>query len=668
MFRLNGERERMLLTAGRGTQSRRTGMAVDFWRLVHALRRNAKLLATLLAISVVFGTVVGRHGIPKTYVAKAILLWEPPAAGRAERTREISTLVDSVKLPANLDLVRERLGYREPLHVLANRIDVSTGDPSMLISISATSTRPDSAAELANTMVDVYLDAQREVSESRLRETAESLRLSLVQSRKALEESRDRYDRFRTDHRIGDLSIEVQAAIEEVARLRVAANDARVELESSQAEEAAQRRIQVVAPRATGPVADSPPANAARLAEVEANLANARARHTEEHPRVKLLEAEAAELRSSGAAGTTDTARPAAPTPGAGRLAHTVQTRRAAEQRRKALQDVIRESEERASKLTAVEGEAARLLADMNAQQDHVASLLKQSATAEDDVRSASSYFQIVSRASSPEHPERGFGWIFALGFPVAVVLLAILLLLLREMKSLSARTATEAAFWARAPVLWSSSWPRGTEAECRELGRQLANVMESRPGVVGFTVLRASKSDADAASWLAELVADRLNARGENSNMVDLRYRALQEQFELADALEHRVLGEEIGLLRSDFHAVLTVLPSLDDPASVRAALRWIDALVVIVPSGRVSYKRLHSLRHTLGLQEHGLGLVMIDVTPDLLQSTPRTAAAAFAFWPPPRRRRRSTVIPAQLEENNAGPLIALEEVIPPR
>lgn len=667
MFRLNGERERMLLTASRGTQSRRTGMAVDVWRLVHPLRRNVKLLAMLLAISVILGTVVGRHGIPKAYVAKAILLWEPPAAGRAERTREISTLVDSVKLPANLDLVRERLGFREPLHALAKRIDVTTGDPSMLITISATSTRPEAAAELANTMVDVYLDAQRKVSESRLRETAESLRLSLVQSRKSLEESRDRYDRFRTDHRIGDLSIEVQAAIEEVARLRVAANDARVELESSLAEEAAQRRIRSVAPRALGPVDDSP-ANAARLAEVESNLANARARHTEEHPRVKLLEAEAAELRSRGAAGTSGTARVAAPTPGAGRLEHTVQTRRAAEQRRKALQDVIRESEERASKLTAVEGEAARLLADMNAQQDHVASLLKQSATAEDDVRSASSYFQIVSRASPPDHPERGFGWIFALGFPVAVVLLAILLLLLREMKSLSARTATEAAFWARAPVLWSSSWPRGTEAECRELGRQLANVIESRPGVVGFTVLRGSKSDGDAASWLAELVADRLNARGENSNMVDLRYRVLQEQFELADALEHRVLGEEIGLLRSDFHAVLTVLPSLDDPASVRAALRWIDALVVIVPSGRASYKRLHSLRHTLGLQEHGLGLVMIGVPADLLQSTARTATAAFAFWPPPRRRRRAAVIPAQLEENSAGPLIALEEVIPPR
>jgi len=459
--------------------------------------------------------------------------------------------------------------------------------------------------------------------------------------------------------------VEVQAAIEEVARLRVAANDARVELDSSEAEENALRKQRAGAPPSiAGASPEENRALTSRLAEVEANLADARAKYTDEHPRVKLLAGEATELRNRvsnpAEQPKTMTRNPAYSMLGA-RMEQSSTARRSAEQRRKALEEVIRESEDRASKLTAVEGEAARLLADVSVLQDHVAALLKQLATAEDDVRSASSYFQIISAAVPPEHSEKSLGRIVAVATPLLTMLISILIMTLREMRNLTVRTASEAAYWSRAPVLWSSGWPAGPESETRELGRELANVLESRPAVVGVTVYNAREGDEEACAWLSTLVVDRLNSRGEASSIVDLRYRALEEKADLADALEHKQLGEEIGALRTDSHAVLAVLPSLDDIAAVRASLRWIDALIVIVPSGKVKFTTLDGLRRSLGLMEHGLGLVLVDMPLDLLSSGSRTAGGAYSFWPPARRRRRSSMMSAQISQHSAAAVMAL-------
>lgn len=671
MFRLNGERERLMLPAAQRSAGR-TGAAVDGWRLLRILKRHKRLLLTLLVLSAAIGAVTGRYLLIKTYVARAVLLWEPPATARAERIREISTLVDSVKIPANLAQVRERLGYQEPLEALAQRIDVESGENSMLITITGRTTNRNTAAALTNAMVDVYLESQKKVSEARLQETAQSLRHSLVQSQKSLDEARGRYDQFRKEHRIGDLGIEVQAAIEEVARLRVAANDARVELDSSEAEESVLRKQRASAPATiVGATPEENRALTARLAEVEANLADARAKYTDEHPRVRLLSGEASELRNRvnnpAEQPKATTRNPAYSVLGA-RVEQSAAAKRAAEQRRKALQDVIQESEDRASKLTSVEGETARLLADVSVLQDHVAALLKQAATAEDDVRSATSYFQIISKATPPEHSEKGLGRIVAVATPLLTMLTALLILGLREMRNLSVRTAAEASYWSKAPVLWSSGWPAGPESETRELGRELANVLEARPAVVGISVCRVNEGDEETSAWLATLVVERLNSRGVASSIIDLRYRALEEQADLADALEHKQLGEEIRALRADSHATLAVLPNLDDIAAVRASLRWIDALVVIIPSGKVKFTWLDGLRRSLGLMEHGLGLVLVDVPLDLLDSSSRTAAGAYSFWPPPRRRRRSSIMPAQISQHSTAAVMALEGMPPPR
>jgi uncharacterized protein involved in exopolysaccharide biosynthesis len=653
--------------------ARPQGVPLDVWRFVRMLRRYRVVLISVALASAVLGVVIGKWVVVKTYAAPAVLLWEPPSSARADAQREISTLVDSVKLPTNLGVVRDKLGYAGTLEQLAKQIEVSSGDNSMLITITGRESSRQGSADLTNAMVDVFLESQKQLSATRLQEVATALRASLAQSQQALDESRRRYDQFRTDNRIGDLSIEMQAAIEEVARLRVAANDARVELQTSEAEEEVLRKQRTgLAPTVSGTNAEQQRAEAARLGQVEADLASARAKYTDEHPRVKILQNEASRLKTelqdpNRAVPQVTQRNPAHATVG-GRMMVSSAAKRSAEQRRKALGDVIDEAERHAAKLTAVQGQAANLLADMTVAQDHVAGVLKQLATAEDDVRSASSYFQIVSRATVPEYPEKGIGRTVALATPLGALLLALLVLLRREMSSLVIRTGPEAAYWSRAPVLWSTSWPGGNVDEMRELGREMANILETRPAVVGISVL-GRKEHADTGALLASISHARLVSRGEDCAVTDLRNRATPARAgDLADALEHRGLGEELAQLRAGTGTVLAVLPTLQDIAAVRASLRWLDALVVVVPSGKVRFTQLQSLRAALSLPEHGLGIVVVDVPQDLLGATSRTAAGEYGFWPSARRRRRSSMMAARLSQGTgANPMVTLPGV-PPR
>lgn len=617
----------------------RTGWPIDLRRVLVVLRRNLPWIFGMTVIAALGGVLLARFVITRTYSSSASLLWEPPAASRTDGSRELSTLVNSVKLPTNLVQVRERTGYQGPLIDLASDLEVSAADNSMLITITGKAPSPKAAADLTNTTVDVFLDAQKKVSETRLRETALALKQSLDQSHKALTEARARYDEFRSANKIDDLAAETQSAIEELARLRVVENNARVELESAQADEQIHRGVRVPAvgaPLAAQAAARAPVADP-RLAVLEAELTDARAKYTDSHPRIRALESEISTLRANPppapmSAASSPAAQARRQDPPAVGVRDTAASRRSVAQRRKALESVIHDAEQRAAQLTAVQGKAAQLLADVSVAQDRSTALLKLTATAEDDVRSASSDFQIVSRATIPERAEKGTGRALAVGAPLGALLIGLLVLLWREFGSLRVRTAAEASWWARAPVIWSSAWPSGTPEEARQLGREVANVMESRHAVIGITGI----GDSHQAEELSVMVADRLLGRGEACFLVDLRNRAVPNRnADLADALEHRSLGELIAQARSMHRVVLLVLPSTDDMPALRAGLRWADAVVVIVESGKVTAPSLWGLRSALGLHEGGIGLVVTAVRNVLLHPAGRIAGLVQEFWP---------------------------------
>jgi len=354
----------------------RAGAPVDIRRLARAVASKKRVLLSLVIASALTGVVIAKLALPKTYAANATLLWEPPPALHGEAARELVTLAQSVKLPANLLQVRDGLHRDETVEHLAKSVDVTFGDNTMLIGITGKDSDPASAAVLTNKVVDVFLGAQREVAANRLRGSVEALRESLSESETALKDSRAKYDAFRAQYHVDDFSIEVQSSIAELARLRTSAHDAEIELHGLQAREAALTHAQSKSASTVITSTSEENTDAARLARSETELAALRSKYSEDHPAVLALAAEVNVLKGRAA-----TLPPAVTAQTLGRnpiydaLATQAQESRVGrssmEERAKALAEVQQAAEVRASTLTSVQGEAARLLADVTTNDRH---------------------------------------------------------------------------------------------------------------------------------------------------------------------------------------------------------------------------------------------------------------------------------------------------------
>jgi hypothetical protein len=202
---------------------------------------------------------------------------------------------------------------------------------------------------------------------------------------------------------------------------------------------------------------------------------------------------------------------------------------------------------------------------------------------------------------------------------------------MLREVARMRLRSASELAYWIEGPVLWASAWPGTRKGEARDLSREVADAMATRTGVIGLTTL----SDADDAANLADLLRARLVRRGATCAVLDTRTRELPEAaVDLADALEDLSFGEELAQLRKTATTVLVVLPALNDVAPARAARRWLDALVVLVPSGSAKLTEVAGIRGALSLEGPGLAAVLIDAPEWLLSRASRTYGDPQELW----------------------------------
>jgi len=597
------------------TEAHRPGAPVDPRRVVAALRRARLPLISIAVASVVAAAFLGKFVLPRKYLAESTILWEPPFAAHTESTRQIATLAQSVKLPANLLRVRDKLAPTETIESVAKTIDVTVGDTSMLITVAATESSARTAVDVANTMVDVFLDSQRTLSANRLQQVVASLQESLVQGEAALIAARAKYDTFRAAHHVADFPAEVQAAITELARVKVAADDARVEVLELEAREASLRQSQGDSPEHMVVSRNEELPGAVRMSQLEIELAAKRAKLSNDHPVVAAAAAELDALRKRGVGPSVTSqviGRNAVRDAVSAQLEESSALRRAVEERTHALEDLRRDSEQRAGQLTAVQGEAARMLADVSANDDHVAGLFKQIAMAEDDVRAATSHFQVVSPATLPEHSQRGFRRIVALCLPFAVTFAAVFLVLWREIGRLRVRTAREAAYWSGAPVLSTTSWPNGGADEASRLARDVASATDAGCGVIGVTT--ASTVEDGTSGALVEELLRSAQRRGRSCAVQESTVPWPMSKLTLADWLDRRAFGDRIARWRSTHDLVLVVLPPLSERDAVRTAQRWLDGMLVVVPSNVVPGPDLMRLREEMGMGERGLGVVLIS------------------------------------------------------
>lgn len=659
--------------AAKKPEGPRPGRPVEIGRLVQSLVRRKWILIAGALAGLLAGVIIAKVIVPRTYRSRAVIEWEPAQLGDAARppdVRELRTLVDSVKLPTNLAEVRRRLGISATLDQLGERLEVTFDANSNIVTVAAEAPEASEAAELADTVVAVFMEHQSALEQTRREEQVEGLRADLTKARNSLAQARGEYDRFRREAGVADLSIERQQAIELAASLRAQAEMAEAD---AQAQNARARAI-----AETSAPGESPDSHALR--DARQRLEAARARLSEEHPRVQSLAAEVQALEASQRS-------PAGRARAAGGAAADG---RAARERQETYERLAQQAQQRLAELSEVEGDASQLLASVRVKEGHVADLEGSLARAQDVARAPTTGFRVVAPALVPEQPERSYRRPAAVAIPIAVLVLTILGLLIYEIRGLKVFTANEVAYWGNGPVVGSSTWPReggSLSALVEELGdlapeargttlvvgatkaqQQIAEEVATRLQVevvvepvaegdggleetqyydpeTGESVIIPSSerpppalakvsavpamAESDAAVATAPVAHGKAGAivRRRVEETMQRRAKDGSIQQVTAQRVEYLVDGQQ----HDDAPQYIEAYRGEAIGPALRKAARLADRVLVVVPSGELSIHRMGEIRSLVGRED--VGFLVVNLPPHLTRFADR-AGPVEEFW----------------------------------
>ncbi len=443
------------------------GTPIDLQRLFGVFWRVRYWLVGLVICSFVSGVYIAKTFVPVTFSATSALVWEPRDKGLdpAEHERRLRTIVETVKIPKNLALTRERQGSAMSLEQLARRLSVTVRPDSSLIHITGQGVSAQEAKSFADEVVHVLIEsdtagyiAELEEEETRLVGLLEIARSEAVKSR-AL------YDEFRGENGIIYLPSDRDQQVEQVRSLGQAAWLARVEAR-------AQGMRAETLTKAKGKLSPSVllsehelDAAKQRQADLQAELESLRASLSPDHPRILTLMAQVQQLSESGSSlkpvvdarilgrhPQLDTIEASATTASA--------DRDAAEMRHDTLADLQGQANARLEELNKIEGRAKELYATVSRTEERVVHFEERIALIRDELAAPAMALVVLSEANLPLYPTSSKRRMVAMAVPVVTVVLVCSFILALSNRGLRAHTAREIAYWSRLPVIAYSQWP----------------------------------------------------------------------------------------------------------------------------------------------------------------------------------------------------------------
>jgi uncharacterized protein involved in exopolysaccharide biosynthesis len=413
---------------------KRPGFPVEPRRVLQILADNRKPLLKVFLIAVAVALLASLF-VPVTFESSAQLLYErTPVLEPEGKEPTPGAFVESAIAPSRLREVRDRLAWDISLDELLTRVDVTLEGRAAMRIVGRAGTAEEARA-LTKTMLDVFLARQAAFNTQKLERLTAENRVGLERAKETREEANKAYDAFRKKSGKPDLIREQTQLLERSAKLR------------SKAEEAG---VEVVAQEA-------------RIAELE--------KSQRQHPRVQALKQRVASLQAQRKGQTTELAdQTLVANPARASVDQQIALARAAaaaaREREAALRVLLKAIKEEAESLSPGEGEARRVVAELEQASARVEQLTDRAATLRDAALGPLTGFRVLSAPMLPEEAERSKGYVLLLlMLPVLSALIFALVLIVRRLRSLTAEAPREVAWWGNGPVLGTSVWPRDPEA-----------------------------------------------------------------------------------------------------------------------------------------------------------------------------------------------------------
>lgn len=619
-----------------GSEGGRVGMPVDAERITSVLKRTRKQWIAAALVGVVLGLVLAKLLVPASYIADTTLKFDgyPTVKGVPMPTHnDFGTLVADITSDDLLRQVKHDLHLKRSVRDLRHLVDVATDPVGEAVNIKTPGDSPSQAAAFANTLAKRFLEYRTKSERTRLESLSAHLDERLKAASKELQGSRRTYDEFRKAHGIADLNTEQEQRITSAADLQAKAGIAESDVKALEARTEQLEKDLHGTPSTVSAGRASPAAQ--QLAKLRVELTQLRAQYTDEYPRVRALEEQAAALQQQIRSGKADGSSLSNPQYASTRTA-LMQAKadlEAAKQKQKELTSLASTAAQSVDRLSQNEGQASRLLAAVRVDEGLLNDLQDRKTRVQDALRDPEPGFRVLSPATDPEYPEsaRKQRILVAAAVPTLLLLLVLGMAFYGELRGFKVRTSREVAFWGGGPVVGATRWPR-TPQGIYEL---VADMDDCVPVTQGLTLVVAA---SDREQPLAEHLAAELNADwmptqlfGASENPSDapvvsivrrpaselvVRSQFANDDLRGEGRLEHRIEA---------WHGAL-------DGQPIRRAARLADRVAVVVSANNTSALDLRRIPTRLGRTE-GVGYVLVGLD-DELATLPDRQGDVEAFW----------------------------------
>lgn len=187
----------------------------------------------LLMVAVVSGAAGVMAGLTlgwRTYEAETVLLYKPSTeAKNLYAVPSVTTYMSMVKIRSNLEEVNRRLNLGATLSALESAFSVVAEKNSDLMIICARAKTPALAADMANMLRDVFLEAQTSVRRSEAAKMVRDLEARLATVTEQLRLADRALNEFNATHKVVNLDKEAQKYLDQLTTIDVLCDNARLE-------------------------------------------------------------------------------------------------------------------------------------------------------------------------------------------------------------------------------------------------------------------------------------------------------------------------------------------------------------------------------------------------------------------------------------------------------
>ena len=653
----------------------RPGRPIEPMRLISMLVAGRWWLLGAAVLGLTIGVLTAKFYLKQTFETTSAIRYEGleplDPAMTPDIHRDMPPLLDAFVRDAFLASVRDQLfANTVPLIVVRSRYSIVVDSEAGVVGVTGSGDSPQDAARFVNTVVDTFITYQRDHRAEAIQEAITALDGRVAASSDELSRSQSAYDAFRQANGVSaELSTDQTAAMAAAADLRARAALAQAALSGLEARVARLRETgtpapapQDPAPTPTGPSASSAEAQSARaaLAEARQQLNAVQGRLSEDHPRYQALRRHVQDLEARVATFTSSASGPSRAQQTSLREAEAQLDEHRREQAE--LQQLSDEAQARVNAFSEIEGEATELLADVTVKTGLLTDLRNRRARLASMLTNVDPGFRVMARAVEPEGAvdgTRGRKYKVALGVPFAFIFITVLFLALREFRKLRLLSSREVAFWANAPVIGATTWPRNIKA-LSDLVADLDDYVPDARGtmlVVGITdkevALAVELAKQMGSDWSLESSFDLMsNLRQSSDDSMGNMRRSLMPSnppsnpdFENNPTNSNSELlapptivqsGAPYGLFTAAANPaqrlVTTAWEGDVDAPGLRRQARLADRVLVVVPSGAVTLSELRTLKARLGRTD-GVGYVLVGLTKDLA-NYPDRCGPVDEFW----------------------------------